>query len=145
MSMGKGLGGGSSVNVMVWARGHRSDWDHFAAETGDPNWNYGSVLDIYRRIRDAAVTYWHQCGTAKMGSDDMSVVDAKLAVHGITGLRIADGSVLPRVTTGNTQAPCAVVGERAADIMRRQYGLVSPGCKRCRSTGSRSTRASYDR
>ncbi|KRE11512.1 oxidoreductase [Bosea sp. Root483D1] len=74
-------------------------------------------------IRDAAVTYWHQCGTAKMGSDDMSVVDAKLAVHGIIGLRIADGSVLPRVTTGNTQAPCAVVGERGADIMRRQYGL----------------------
>lgn len=74
-------------------------------------------------IRDAAATYWHQCGTAKMGSDDMSVVDARLAVHGITGLRIADGSVLPRVTTGNTQAPCTVVGERAADIIRRQYGL----------------------
>lgn len=74
-------------------------------------------------IRDAAVTYWHQCGTAKMGSDDMSVVDAKLAVHGIAGLRIADGSVLPRVTTGNTQAPCAIVGERAADLIRRQYRL----------------------
>jgi len=74
-------------------------------------------------IRDAAVTYWHQSGTAKMGSDDMSVVDAKLAVHGIAGLRIADGSVLPRVTTGNTQAPCAIVGERAADLMRRQYRL----------------------
>lgn len=74
-------------------------------------------------IRDAAVTYWHQCGTAKMGSDEMAVVDAKLAVHGITGLRIADGSVLPRVTTGNTQAPCAIVGERASEIMRRQYGL----------------------
>lgn len=74
-------------------------------------------------IRDAAVTYWHQCGTAKMGSDDMSVVDAQLAVHGIASLRIADGSVLPRVTTGNTMAPCAIVGERAAAIMRRQYGL----------------------
>lgn len=74
-------------------------------------------------IRDAAVTYWHQCGTAKMGSDDMSVVDAKLVVHGITGLRIADGSVLPHVTTGNTMAPCAVVGERAADLMRRQHRL----------------------
>lgn len=74
-------------------------------------------------IRGAAVTYWHQCGTAKMGSDEMSVVDAKLAVHGISGLRIADGSVLPRVTTGNTMAPCAVVGERAAEIMRRQYAL----------------------
>lgn len=74
-------------------------------------------------IRDAAVTYWHQCGTAKMGLDDMSVVDAKLAVHGIAGLRIADGSVLPRVPTGNTQAPCAVVGERAAAIMRCEHGL----------------------
>lgn len=74
-------------------------------------------------IRDAAVTYWHQCGTAKMGSDDMSVVDAKLAVYGIAGLRVADGSVLPRVTTGNTQAPCAIVGERAADLLRRQYQL----------------------
>jgi choline dehydrogenase len=74
-------------------------------------------------IRDAAVTYWHQCGTAKMGTDDMSVVDARLAVHGISGLRIADGSVLPRVTTGNTMAPCAIVGERAADLIRRQYRL----------------------
>lgn len=74
-------------------------------------------------IRDAAVTYWHQCGTAKMGSDDMSVVDSKLAVHGIAGLRIADGSVLPRVTTGNTQAPCAVVGERAAEILQRLHQL----------------------
>ena len=36
LSMGKGLGGGSSINVMVWSRGHRSDWDHFAAESGDP-------------------------------------------------------------------------------------------------------------
>ncbi|MET0238271.1 MAG: GMC family oxidoreductase N-terminal domain-containing protein [Sphingobium sp.] len=74
-------------------------------------------------IRDAAVTYWHQCGTAKMGLDDMSVVDSTLAVHGVEGLRVADGSILPNVTTGNTQAPCAIVGERAADMLRRQYGL----------------------
>ena len=50
MSMGKGLGGGSSINVMVWARGHRSDWEHFAAETDDPRWGYRNVLDTYRRI-----------------------------------------------------------------------------------------------
>lgn len=74
-------------------------------------------------IRDAAVTYWHQCGTAKMGRDAMSVVDASLAVYGITGLRIADGSVLPRVPTGNTQAPCAIVGERAAEVLRSDYGI----------------------
>jgi len=53
-SMGKVLGGGSSINVMVWARGHKSDWDFFASEAGDPAWNYDSVLNIYRRIED-----WH--------------------------------------------------------------------------------------
>ena len=52
MSMGKGLGGGSSINVMVWARGHRSDWDFFAEEAGDPGWGYDNVLEIYRRIEN---------------------------------------------------------------------------------------------
>jgi choline dehydrogenase len=51
-SMGKALGGGSSINVMIWARGHKSDWDFFASEAGDPAWNYDSVLNIYRHIED---------------------------------------------------------------------------------------------
>ena len=51
-SMGKLLGGGSSINAMVWARGHKSDWDLFAAETGDLAWNYDSALDTYRRVED---------------------------------------------------------------------------------------------
>jgi len=50
--MGKVLGGGSSINVMVWARGHKTDWDFFASESGDPAWNYESVLEMYRRIED---------------------------------------------------------------------------------------------
>jgi choline dehydrogenase len=50
--MGKGLGGGSSINVMVWARGHKADWDHFAAEAGDDAWGYQSILGYYRRIED---------------------------------------------------------------------------------------------
>src|SRR5215467_9730354 len=54
LGMGKGLGGGSSINAMIWARGHKSDWDFFASETGDPSWSYESVLNIYRRIED-----WH--------------------------------------------------------------------------------------
>ena len=54
LAMGKVLGGGSSINAMAWARGHRSDWDYFAEEAGDPAWNYQSVLNIYRRIED-----WH--------------------------------------------------------------------------------------
>jgi choline dehydrogenase len=52
MSMGKVLGGGSSINVMLWARGHKSDWDYFAAEAGDPAWSYESVLAIYREIEN---------------------------------------------------------------------------------------------
>jgi choline dehydrogenase len=71
-------------------------------------------VDRERFVREGLVTYWHQCGTAKMGRDAMSVVDGKLRVHGIKSLRIADASVLPRVTTGNTMAPCVVIGEIAA-------------------------------
>ncbi|HLV07591.1 MAG TPA: GMC family oxidoreductase N-terminal domain-containing protein [Croceibacterium sp.] len=74
-------------------------------------------------IRDAAVTYWHQCGTARMGLDDMAVVDATLSVRDVEGLRVADGSILPKVTTGNTQAPCAVIGERAAQMVRDKHGI----------------------
>src|SRR5262247_3775502 len=47
LSMGKVLGGGSSINVMAWARGHKNDWDFFASEARDPAWNYDSVLQIY--------------------------------------------------------------------------------------------------
>jgi choline dehydrogenase len=46
------LGGGSSINVLAWVRGHREDWEHFAAEAGDEAWNYQSVLGLYRRIED---------------------------------------------------------------------------------------------
>jgi len=52
LNMGKVLGGGSSINVMAWARGHKNDWDFFASESGDTAWNYESVLKIYRGIED---------------------------------------------------------------------------------------------
>jgi choline dehydrogenase len=68
-------------------------------------------------IRDAASTYWHQVGTAKMGNDSMSVVDSNLKVYGLDGLRIADGSIMPRITTANTMAPCVVIGERVAELL----------------------------
>jgi len=74
-------------------------------------------------IRNGAVTYWHQSCTAKMGRDPMSVVDNELRVYGIRNLRIADSSIMPRITTGNTMAPCVVIGERAADLIRAAHGL----------------------
>lgn len=76
-------------------------------------------------IRKSAVTYWHQSGTAKMGRDWLSVVDGELKVYGIEALRIADSSIMPRITVGNTMAPCVVIGERAADMIAKQHGLSS--------------------
>ena len=81
----------------------------------------GPALEHF--IRDATMTYWHETCTAKMGRDPMSVVDGQLKVYGVTNLRVADGSIMPRVTTGNTQAPCVIIGERAAEILRRQHRL----------------------
>jgi choline dehydrogenase len=74
-------------------------------------------------IRDSVVTFWHQTCTAKMGRDSMSVVDANLKVYGIKNLRVADGSIMPRVTTGNTMAPCVIIGERAAAVLRAEHKL----------------------
>jgi choline dehydrogenase len=76
----------------------------------------GAALEKF--IRDAASSYWHQTCTAKMGHDAMSVVDGSLKVHGIDNLRIADGSIMPRVTTGNTMAPCVIIGERASEMLK---------------------------
>jgi choline dehydrogenase-like flavoprotein len=81
----------------------------------------GRALENF--IREGAVTYWHQTCTAKMGRDSMSVVDGNLKVYGIDKLRIADGSIMPRVTTGNTMAPCVVIGERAAEILKREHRI----------------------
>jgi choline dehydrogenase len=78
---------------------------------------------LERFIRDAVITYSHETCTAKMGRDALSVVDGQLRVYGIDHLRVADGSILPRVTTGNTMAPCVIIGERAAEILRGEHRL----------------------
>jgi choline dehydrogenase len=75
----------------------------------------GEALDAL--IRDGAISMHHPTCTAKMGTDDMSVVDAKLRVYGVKNLRVADGSIMPRVTTGNTHAPCVIIGERMAELL----------------------------
>ena len=78
--------------------------------------------ELSQFIRNGLVTFWHQCGTARMGRDKASVVDGRLKVHGVQGLRVADACVMPRVTTGNTMAPCVVIGERAAALLQDEHG-----------------------
>jgi choline dehydrogenase len=74
--------------------------------------------ELERFLRNGLGTFWHQCGTARMGRDENSVVDGRLKVHGLDGLRVADASILPRVTTGNTMAPCVVIGEQVAAFLQ---------------------------
>jgi choline dehydrogenase len=80
-------------------------------------------MELAKFLRDTASNYWHSTCTAKMGQDTMSVVDGKLKVYGIEKLRIADGSIMPRVATGNPMAPCVIIGERAAEILQAEHKL----------------------
>jgi choline dehydrogenase len=68
-------------------------------------------------VRKNAETTYHPVGTCKMGSDTMAVVDSELRVHGIAGLRVADASVMPTLTSGNTNAPTIMIGEKCAEML----------------------------
>jgi choline dehydrogenase len=70
-------------------------------------------------VRNGATTYFHQAGTCRMGADKDAVVDAKLRVNGVQGLRIADSSIMPRIASVATMASCALIGERMADILTK--------------------------
>ena len=74
--------------------------------------------DIDAYVRANANSAYPPCGSCKMGLDEMSVVDPRLRVHGIEKLRIADASIMPAITNGNINAPCMMIGERAADLIR---------------------------
>lgn len=75
------------------------------------------AADLDGFIRSQASTIWHPAGTCRVGRDAHAVVDPQLRVHGIEGLRVADASIMPTVTTGNTVAACFVIAEKAADMI----------------------------
>ena len=73
-----------------------------------------SLVHLVNR-RASQINGYAYCRTAKM--DDMSVVDSKLRVYGVKNLMVADGSIMPRVTTGNTHGPCVIIGERMTELL----------------------------
>jgi len=82
-----------------------------------PTTKHTSRKDLEAQVRLRAMTIYHPVGSCKMGVDSMAVVDPKLRVHGIEGLRIADASIMPSITGGNTNAPSMMIGEMAAHLV----------------------------
>jgi choline dehydrogenase len=76
-----------------------------------------SDADILNFIRETGTTTYHASGTCKMGRDQLSVVDERLRVHGLKGLRVADASIMPVIVSGNTSIPCMMIGEKCADMV----------------------------
>jgi choline dehydrogenase len=94
--------------------------DAFADIRGPEVWPGEDVqtdAEIEAHVRETAHTVYHPAGTCKMGDDEMAVVDAELRVRGVDGLRVADTSVMPKITSGNTNAPAIAIGEKAAALI----------------------------
>lgn len=82
-----------------------------------PGAHLQSDEELLEWVRTTAETTYHPVGTCKMGNDPMAVVDPELRVHGIAGLRVADASIMPTLTSGNTNAPCIMIGEKCAAMV----------------------------
>ena len=90
----------------------------FEPEEFLPGAHLESATDLANAAGDVGTTIFHPVGTCKMGHDDQAVVDDQLRVHGIHGLRVVDASVMPTITSGNTNSPTIMIAEKAADLIQ---------------------------
>ena len=100
-------------------------FDPYRAEElapGDRVQDDDAIDDFVRRTVESA---FHPCGTAKMGTDPLAVVDPECRVHGVAGLRVVDSAILPQITTGNLNAPTIMLAEKAADMIKGVAPLPS--------------------
>ena len=82
-----------------------------------PGAEVASDDELLAYLRQQGSTIFHPASTCRMGSDPLAVVDERLRVHGVEALRVADASVMPTIVSGNTNAPCIMIGEKAADML----------------------------
>ncbi|NEO95205.1 MAG: glucose-methanol-choline oxidoreductase [Moorea sp. SIO3G5] len=94
-----------------------SAFQTFRGEELFPGTQVEQLDEIAAYIRDTADTLYHPVGTCKMGNDPMAVVNSRLQVHSIQGLRVVDASIMPTIVGGNTNAPTIMIAEKAADLL----------------------------
>ncbi len=96
-------------------------FDDYRGDEFLPGADVQSDEDLIDYIRNFATTIYHPVGTCKMGHDQRAVVNDRLQVHGIEGLRVADASIMPFIVNANTNAPCIMIGEKVADLILGDY------------------------
>jgi len=101
-------------------------FDDYRGEEVSPGSEVQSDEHLIEHIRETAHSLYHPVGTCKMGSDEQAVVDDRLSVHGVEGLRVVDASVMPTITSGNTDAPTTMIAEKAADYILGGSGRTKP-------------------
>ena len=111
--------------------------DRYRGEETMPGSSSQSDEEILAYIRANAESVYHPVGTCKMGRDDLAVVDERLRVKGIEGLRVADASIMPVIPSGNTNAPTIMIAEKCADLLLEDAGvrLHSTGAGKMKSAG----------
>ncbi|HEU4617752.1 MAG TPA: GMC family oxidoreductase N-terminal domain-containing protein [Gammaproteobacteria bacterium] len=92
----------------------------FNPQEWKPGLDVESDEALVRAAGDLGTTIFHPVGTCKMGRDGLAVVDDRLAVHGVEGLRVVDASIMPRITSGNTNAPTFMIAEKGAEFVRQE-------------------------
>ena len=89
----------------------------YTPEEYRPGININNDEELVKEASNYAQTIFHPVGTCKMGQDDESVVNDKLSAHGLQNLRIVDASIMPNITSGNTNAPTIMIAEKASDMI----------------------------
>jgi choline dehydrogenase len=95
--------------------------ERFTPEEWKPGPRFESDAELEQAAGDLGTTIFHPVGTCKMGTDALAVVDAELTVHGIERLRVVDASIMPRIVSGNTNAPTVMIAEKGAAAIRRRW------------------------
>jgi len=93
-------------------------FDAYRGQEDIPGATIQNDEELREFVRQNAGTIFHPTGTCKMGNDPMSVVNDRLQVHGVQGLRVADASIMPYIINANTNAPCIMIGEKVADMIK---------------------------